>query len=467
MGRRRGYGRKKFETTPKKWIKIFNDRPHDVTNLQYAGTVGCSKSQIDKLPSKLRSYQREVDQGRGDILRHYKPKFPKLEVVARRLFNEFIEKGLPNRFDQFIPHLRELIARGADVEDTSLSSGWFRGFVKRLGMGRRKISGKKKVDDHVAANKFINELVPAVQEVSLAPCHQYNCDETAFKQVPFNEANIAPRRVKENSGEPESKTNSTVLFCGDATGNFRATPLILSNAKHRCLSGHEVDSVGGDGLEEEEEEEETPVMKVRKVKKKKRKSKKSRQTMMEEEEEEEEKSSSLVSSTSEVSFTTYDAGDGLEYLFSITENGWMKTKTFMSWFNHHFVPEATAYLKSIGEQAYGVLYVDNAGPHGTRVISPDHAFVVVFLPPNTTSIIQPMDQHVIYSTKRKYDKEMTNMIISTCLQEDLSYGEVIRQVEFHDFASSLCRAWSKLTKHELWCSWRNMLHTPMGGKKNS
>lgn len=82
---------------------------------------------------------------------------------------------------------------------------------------------------------------------------------------------------------------------------------------------------------------------------------------------------------------------------------------FKSWFDHHFVPQVREHLKSIGllEKAVllldnAVLLLDNASSHPNENIlrSDDGKIFVKYLPPNVTSLIQPMDQGVIAAKKQ-------------------------------------------------------------------
>ncbi len=49
-----------------------------------------------------------------------------------------------------------------------------------------------------------------------------------------------------------------------------------------------------------------------------------------------------------------------------------------------------------------LLIMDNCGPHGTALVDPRGQVKVVFLPPNCTSVYQPMDSGVIAMLKKNY-----------------------------------------------------------------
>ncbi|GFX85147.1 tigger transposable element-derived protein 1 [Trichonephila clavipes] len=70
---------------------------------------------------------------------------------------------------------------------------------------------------------------------------------------------------------------------------------------------------------------------------------------------------------------------------------WMTTAIFTEWFKNRFVPEVKAYMKEKSLDFKVLLIVYNAASHPQL----EHPNVqLVFLPPNTTSLIQPLDQGI-------------------------------------------------------------------------
>ncbi|GFW20274.1 tigger transposable element-derived protein 1 [Trichonephila clavipes] len=77
---------------------------------------------------------------------------------------------------------------------------------------------------------------------------------------------------------------------------------------------------------------------------------------------------------------------------------WMTTAIFTEWFNNCFVPEVEAYMKEKSLDFKVLLIVDNAASHPEL----EHPNVqLVFLPPNTTGLIQPLDQGIKNITLRQ------------------------------------------------------------------
>ena len=78
-------------------------------------------------------------------------------------------------------------------------------------------------------------------------------------------------------------------------------------------------------------------------------------------------------------------------------SAWMNSEIFIDWFKHVFVPSVKENLKKKGlpEDSKVVLLLDNCRAHPPAEDLVVDNILVVYLPPNVTSLIQPMDQGVI------------------------------------------------------------------------
>jgi hypothetical protein len=77
------------------------------------------------------------------------------------------------------------------------------------------------------------------------------------------------------------------------------------------------------------------------------------------------------------------------------KKAWMTGSLIEDWFFNCFIPEVESYLKKINLDFKVLLLLDNALRHPKNV-------KVIFLPPNTTSLIQPIDQGIIATFKAHY-----------------------------------------------------------------
>lgn len=74
-----------------------------------------------------------------------------------------------------------------------------------------------------------------------------------------------------------------------------------------------------------------------------------------------------------------------------------ESSIFQEWFTKNFIPQVCDFLKSKNLPEKAVLLLDNAPSHPSEALlkSDDGKIFVIYLPPNVTALIQPMDQGVI------------------------------------------------------------------------
>ncbi|XP_070605228.1 tigger transposable element-derived protein 1-like [Erythrolamprus reginae] len=89
---------------------------------------------------------------------------------------------------------------------------------------------------------------------------------------------------------------------------------------------------------------------------------------------------------------------------------WITKPLTRDWFHQCFIPQVKDYLAGKGLDFKVLLLMDNAGGHDH--LDHEHDGVQVeFLPPNTTSLIQPMDQGVIRAFKALYTRNSLGSIV--------------------------------------------------------
>ena len=93
----------------------------------------------------------------------------------------------------------------------------------------------------------------------------------------------------------------------------------------------------------------------------------------------------------------------LPVFWNSNKKAWMTTAVFEDWLEVQFIPEVKKYCRRKRIEFKILLILDNCSSH------PDLSHVnenvqFLFLPPNTTSLIQPMDQGVIATLKALYQK---------------------------------------------------------------
>nr|XP_033813649.1 tigger transposable element-derived protein 1-like [Geotrypetes seraphini] len=104
----------------------------------------------------------------------------------------------------------------------------------------------------------------------------------------------------------------------------------------------------------------------------------------------------------------------------ITSNqkAWVTQVIFNEWILETFAPAVKKLLLEKELPLKALLILDNAPAHPKdleEILQENYPFIKVqYLPPNTTSIIQPMDQQVIANFKKLYTRALFNKVFEEC-----------------------------------------------------
>ena len=96
---------------------------------------------------------------------------------------------------------------------------------------------------------------------------------------------------------------------------------------------------------------------------------------------------------------------------------WMTRQLFEDWFHKDFVPAVQAHQRENGLARKALLLMDHcpAHPPAESLVSRDGKIITSFLPKNTTSKIQPLNQGVIMNFKANYRKNLLHEILESDL----------------------------------------------------
>jgi hypothetical protein len=122
----------------------------------------------------------------------------------------------------------------------------------------------------------------------------------------------------------------------------------------------------------------------------------------------------------------------------------MNTQIFTLWFQKEFVPLVKKFLKEKGLPEKAILLVDNAPSHGKSNAKSLRVkgIRVIFLPPNITSIAQPMDQGVLEFMKKIYRKQFLDFILSS--DEEENYVQKLKKMDVFDVIRFVSEAWKQV-----------------------
>lgn len=107
----------------------------------------------------------------------------------------------------------------------------------------------------------------------------------------------------------------------------------------------------------------------------------------------------------------------LPVIYYSSQKAWFNAQIFSDWFFNNFVPEVRKYqaevLKIAPENIKAILILDNAPAHPSieKLCSRDGRIKCLMLPPNTISLIQPMDQGINLACKRMYPKKFLDEVM--------------------------------------------------------
>lgn len=88
------------------------------------------------------------------------------------------------------------------------------------------------------------------------------------------------------------------------------------------------------------------------------------------------------------------------------KKAWMAPEIFWDWFHNCFIPEAEHHLHGKNLAFRVLLILDNGAVHCHKELENAHPNIeVLFMPPNTASLIQPLNQDIIKAFKAHYTRE--------------------------------------------------------------
>lgn len=96
--------------------------------------------------------------------------------------------------------------------------------------------------------------------------------------------------------------------------------------------------------------------------------------------------------------------EALPVLYGWNKSAWMTSQLFIWYFYYYFCPTVLRYLESEGLPQKTLLILDNAPCHPKLLNHPQ--VKVFFMKPNTSVLLQPMDQSPIHSFKCHYLKNL-------------------------------------------------------------
>lgn len=131
-------------------------------------------------------------------------------------------------------------------------------------------------------------------------------------------------------------------------------------------------------------------------------------------------------------------GKSLPITYRANKNSWMTGEIFTEWIRD-FNCEMCRKKRKV------LLLVDNCTAHLKNSADRLSNVRLEFLPPNTTSIIQPCDQGIIKNLKSKYRSEVVRKIISDIDDSNVTASDLAKSLSLLDAVHLLNKAWKSVS----------------------
>jgi hypothetical protein len=336
------------------------------------------------------------------------------------------------------------------VQTFAASAGWFERFKRRHGFHNLKLIGDAAAADLFPAENFPAQLQAAIEEHCYLPQQVFNLDETGlfWKRMPSR--TFISAQEKTAPGFKSSKDRLTLLLGGKASGDYKTKPLMVYRSENqRALKAYSkehlpvvwlsnttgwttgVQSLTGAGNFSSSPCVQTgsgahpasypigtggPFPGV----------KRSRGVTLATHPHLVPRLSMSRSNTSSPPLCLHGMQRDSFTLLTFTlwrsnRKAWITTAVFESYFSNELSRELKAYCERINVPFRILILLDNAPGHPASIADVDENINVMFLPPNTSSLIQPMDQGVTATFKSYYLRRTFIQMVKDTVGEDKIY----------------------------------------------
>ncbi|XP_069159785.1 tigger transposable element-derived protein 1-like [Procambarus clarkii] len=151
----------------------------------------------------------------------------------------------------------------------------------------------------------------------------------------------------------------------------------------------------------------------------------------------------------------------LNVMWRSNKKSWVTRIFFTEWINDVFGPSVRKYLEEKQLPLKALVVLDNAPAHPPQMrdeLYPENQFITIkFLPPNTTPLLQPMDQKVIANFKKLYMKALLERCVDVTDNTGLTLKEFWKN-HFNILGALrlIDKAWEGVTRRTLNSAWRNL-----------
>ncbi|GBM38515.1 Tigger transposable element-derived protein 1 [Araneus ventricosus] len=284
----------------------------------------------------------------------------------------------------------------ASEDSFKASRGWFDNFRKRTGIHSVVRHGEAASSDVKAAEDYLKIFSELIEANGYIPQQVFNCDETGlfWKKMPNRTYITAEEKIM--PGHKPMKDRLTLALCANASGDCKIKPLLVYHSENsRAFKSHKI-------LKEK-----------------------------------------------------------LQVMWRVNPKAWVTRQFFVQWVNLVFGPSVKKYLQENNLPMQALLVLDNAPAHPPNfeddILEKFKFIKVLYLPPNTTPILQPMDQQVISNFKKLYTKHL----FRGCFEVTENTNLTLREYWKDHFNIVVClrmidQAWLSVTTRTLTSAWKKL-----------
>ncbi|XP_069161518.1 tigger transposable element-derived protein 1-like [Procambarus clarkii] len=296
----------------------------------------------------------------------------------------------------YVDLVRKIPGASSQDEVFRASRGWFENFKKRSGIHSVVRHGEAASSDKGAAEAFVPEFQKFVDQEQFLPQQVFNCDETGLFWKKLTKRTYITQEEQSLPGHKPMKDRLTLVLCANASGDCKVKPLLVYHSEN------------------------PRVFKAFKVHKTR-----------------------------------------LNVMWRSNKRSWVTQIFFSEWVNDVFGTTVRNYLVDKQLPLKALLVLDNAPAHPRQLqddLFPENQFITIkFLPPNTTPLLQPMDQQVIANFKKLYMKALLERCVHVIDTTELTLRQFWKeQFNIMGALRLIDNAWEGVSRRTLHSAWRNL-----------
>nr|XP_033817702.1 tigger transposable element-derived protein 1-like isoform X1 [Geotrypetes seraphini] len=146
----------------------------------------------------------------------------------------------------------------------------------------------------------------------------------------------------------------------------------------------------------------------------------------------------------------------LPVIWKANSKAWVTLAIFEDWFKNHFIPAVEHYCLEKEIPFKILLVLDNAPGHRSTSGELHPNVNVVFLPPNTTSLLQPMDQGVIASFKAYYLRQTFSQAVKATQDNETTLRDFWKSYNIYGAIKNIAQSWNEVKKSKMEGVWKKL-----------